>query len=45
VNVTLPGDDQPVEAWPEDRAAGLPPVCGAVSVTSWYFGGAPGVPR
>jgi Protein of unknown function (DUF4232) len=42
-HVTLPGDDQPVEAWPPDKAMGLPPVCGAVSVTSWFFGGAPGV--
>jgi hypothetical protein len=30
------GDRAEAEAW-------LPPVCGAVSVTSWFFGGAPGV--
>ena len=42
-HVTLPGDTDAVEAWPEDKKQGLPPVCGAVSVTSWFFGGAPGV--
>jgi hypothetical protein len=38
VDITLPEDHEPVtaEAW-------LPPVCGAVSVTPWVFGGAPGV--
>jgi uncharacterized protein DUF4232 len=43
-HVTLPGDDDAIEAWPPDKQAGLPPVCGAVQVTSWDFGGAPGVP-
>jgi len=38
VEITLPGDDDPAQA-----EAWLPPVCGAVSVTSWFFGGAPGV--
>ncbi|HEV7650716.1 MAG TPA: DUF4232 domain-containing protein [Actinophytocola sp.] len=42
-HVTLPGDKEAVEAWPEDKQLGLPPVCGPVTVTSWYSGGAPGV--
>lgn len=42
--VTLPGDTEPVDAWPAERQAGLPPVCGAVEVTAWAAGGAPGVP-
>lgn len=35
VQLTLPNDTEPIamEAW-------LPPVCGTVSVTPWYFGGA-----
>jgi len=38
VQIMLPGDRDPAsaEAW-------LPPVCGAVAVTPWSFGGAPGV--
>jgi hypothetical protein len=42
-HITLPGDKQPIEAWPADRSQGLPPVCGPVSVTDWSHGGAPGV--
>ncbi|HEV7652553.1 MAG TPA: hypothetical protein VGP26_30735 [Actinophytocola sp.] len=41
--MTLPGDKQPIEAWPADRDQGLPPMCGPVSVTDWFHGGAPGV--
>ncbi len=38
VQIMLPGDLDPAsaEGW-------LPPVCGAVAVTPWSFGGAPGV--
>jgi hypothetical protein len=38
VDITLPADHEPLTA-----QASLPPVCGAVSVTPWGFGGAPGV--
>ena len=36
--VTLDGDSDVVEAWPPDPQVGLPPVCGAVTVTSWLAG-------
>jgi uncharacterized protein DUF4232 len=42
--VTLPGDSKAIEAWLPDRAMWLPPVCGAVEVSPWGKGGAPGVP-
>lgn len=38
-HVTLPGDTQPVEAWPMNREDGLPAVCGAVTVTPWWLPG------
>lgn len=41
-HVTLPGDDAPVEAWPAEREQGLPAVCGAVIISPWAAGGAPG---
>jgi hypothetical protein len=41
--VTLPDTSDPVEAWFPNRADGFPPVCGAVTVSSWGPGGAPGV--
>jgi len=40
-HVMLSGDDDVVEAWHPDRQQGLPPVCGAVTVTSWLAGGVP----
>ena len=41
--VTLPGDAKDVEAWLPDRSGWMPPVCGAVEVSPWGKGGAPGV--
>jgi hypothetical protein len=41
--VTLPGDSKAIEAWLPDRAEWMPPVCGAVEVSPWGQGGAPGV--
>lgn len=38
VDVFLPGDDEPAST-----DADIPAICGAVQVTSWSFGGAPGV--
>jgi hypothetical protein len=40
--VTLPGDAKAIEAWLPDRAW-MPVVCGAVEVSPWGKGGAPGV--
>jgi hypothetical protein len=42
--VTMPGDSKTIEARPPYPITGLPPVCGAVRVTFWLSGGAPGVP-
>ncbi len=42
--VTMPGDSKTIDAWPPYPIRGLPPVCGAVSVTFWLSGGAPGIP-
>lgn len=39
----LPGDERPLEARHQDPAMVLPPMCGAVEITSWFVGGAPGV--
>lgn len=41
--VTMPGDREAVRAWPAVPDTVLPPVCGAVRVTFWRSGGAPGV--
>jgi hypothetical protein len=41
--VTMPGDEKAVEARFPTGEMSLPPVCGAVQVTSWHSGGAPGV--
>lgn len=38
VDVVLPGDEEATST-----TAQIPPICGAVQVTSWSFGGAPGV--
>jgi hypothetical protein len=40
----LPCDERPLEARHQDPAMVLPPMCGAVEITSWFSGGAPGVP-